>query len=64
MLQGYLSCLKLTWAALSPSVKNCRVCDLVLASAVPVLTAVTGIAALVLKFRDLDTYGAYIPKLD
>lgn len=64
MLQGYLSCLKLTCAASSPSMKKCRVCDLVLASAVPVLTAVTGIAALVLKFRDLDTYGAYIPKLD
>lgn len=40
-------------------------CDLVSASAAPVLTAVAGMAALVLKkFRNLNTYDTYIPKLD
>lgn len=61
MLQEYLSHLKLTYAASSPSVK-CHMHDLVSASAMCVLTAVAGMAPLILKkFRDLHTY---VPKLD
>lgn len=64
IFQEYLPCLKVTYAASSPSMEKCRVRGLVLAPAAPVLTAVAGMAALALKkFRDLDTYGTYIPKL-